>query len=86
MAVAAKIIGAVRLGLVNIIEVIAELNTQEMQVIPEIHMLLHELLLYSYEPSASPELATNKMKAWSMESVRQLLFTIVDLSLVTKRP
>ena len=73
MEVAAKIIGAVRLGLVNIREVIAELNTQEMRVIPEIHTLLHESLLYSYEPSASSEFATNKTKPRSMKSVRKPL-------------
>ena len=79
MEVAAKIIGAVRLGLVNIREVIAELNTQEMRVIPEIHTLLHESLLYSYEPSASSEFATNKTKPRSMKSVRQTLFIFLDL-------
>ena len=73
MEVAAKIIGAVLLGLVNIREVIAELNTQEMRVIPEIHTLLHESLLYSYEPSASSEFATNKTKPRSMKSVRKPL-------------
>ena len=77
--VAAKVIGAVRLGLVNIREVIAELNTQEMRVIPEIHTLLHESLLYSYEPSASSEFATNKAKPRSMKSVRQTLFIFLDL-------
>ena len=77
--VAAKVIGAVRLGLVNIREVIAELNTQEMRVIPEIHTLLHESLLYSYEPSASSEFATNKTKPRLMKSVRQTLFIFLDL-------
>ena len=79
MEVAAKIIGAVRLGLVNIREVIAELNTQEIRVIPEIHTLLHESLLYSYEPSASSEFATNKTKPRFMKSVRQTLFIFLDL-------
>ena len=79
MEVAAKIIGAVRLGLVNIREVIAELNAQEMRVIPEIHTLLHESLLYSYEPSASSEFATNKTKPRFMKSVRQTLFIFLDL-------
>ena len=79
MEVAAKIIGAVRLGLVNIREVIAELNTQEMRVMPEINTLLLESLLYSYEPSASSEFATNKTKPRFMKSVRQTLFIFLDL-------
>ena len=53
MAVAAKVIGSVRLGLVNIREVIKELNSEEMKHVPEIHTLLHESLLYSYIPSSS---------------------------------
>ena len=48
MEVAAKVIGAVRLGLVDIRDVIRELNTEEMKQVPEIFMLLHESLLYSY--------------------------------------
>ena len=47
MAVAAKVIGSVRLGLVNIREVIKELNSEEMKQVREIHTLLHESLLYS---------------------------------------
>ena len=39
---AAKVIGAVRLGLVDIRELIEELDTEEMQGLPEIHMLLYE--------------------------------------------
>ena len=53
MAVAAKVIGSVRLGLVNIREVIKELNSEEMKQVPEIHTLLHDSLLYSYIPSSS---------------------------------
>ena len=53
MAVAAKVIGAVRLGLVDIRDVIRELNTEEMQKVPEIHMLVYQSLLYSYIPSSS---------------------------------
>ena len=53
MSVAAKVIGSVRLGLVNIREVIKELNSEEMKQVPEIHTLLHESLLYSYIPSSS---------------------------------
>ena len=46
MAVAAKVIGAVRLGLVDIRDVIEELDAEEMLQVPEIHMLLHESLLH----------------------------------------
>ena len=53
IAVAAEVIGSVRLGLVNITEVIKELNSEEMKQVPEIHTLLHESLLYSYIPSSS---------------------------------
>ena len=53
MAVAAKVIGAVRLGLVDIRDVIRELNIEEMKQVPEIFMLLHEALLFSYIPSSS---------------------------------
>jgi len=38
MAVAAKVIEAVRLGLVDIKDVIIELNTEEMKQVPEIDM------------------------------------------------
>ena len=53
MAVAAKVIGAVRLGLVEIRDVIRELNTEEMKQVPEIDRLLQESLLYSHIPSSS---------------------------------
>ena len=53
MIVAAKVIGAVRLGLVDIEDVIRELNTEEMKLVPEIHMLLHESLLFTCMPSSS---------------------------------
>ena len=53
MGVAAKVIGAVRLGLVDIKDVIKELDTEEMQGIPEIQSLLHQSLLYSDVPSRS---------------------------------
>ena len=78
MAVAAKVIGAVRLGLVNIREVVAELNTQDMRMIPEINTLLLESLLYSVEPSSSSEFGTNKTRSRSMKSVRQTLLIILD--------
>ena len=62
MAVAAKVIGAVRLGLVDIKEVIEELNTEEMQRVPEIHMLLHESLLHFSKPLSSSKFAVEKAK------------------------
>ena len=69
MAVAAKVIGSVRLGLVNIREVIKELNSEEMKQVPEIHTLLHESLLYSYIPSSS-EFGEEKGRMRSSGSVR----------------
>ena len=69
MAVAAKVIGSVRLGLVNIREVIRELNSEEMKQVPEIHTLLHESLLYSYVPSSSA-FGEEKGKIRSSSSVR----------------
>ena len=53
MPLAAKVIEAVRLGLVDIREMIRELSSEEMQQVPEIHTLLYESLLYSYIPSSS---------------------------------
>ena len=69
MTVAAKVIGSVRLGLVNIREVIRELNSEEMKQVPEIHTLLHESLLYSYVPSSSA-FGEEKGKIRSSSSVR----------------
>ena len=40
MPIAAKVIGAVRLGLVDINDLTEDLDTEEMQRVPEIHMLL----------------------------------------------
>ena len=62
MAVAAKVIGAVRLGLVDIRVVIEELNTEEMQRDPEIHMHLHETSLYNNLPSNDSKFAMEKTK------------------------
>ena len=53
MSTAAKVIGAVRLGLVDIKDVISELNTEEMKQVPEIQKLLFESLLYNQIPSSS---------------------------------
>ena len=46
MTVAAKVIGAVRLGLVDTKDVVEELNTEEMQRVPEIQTLMCEKLLH----------------------------------------
>ena len=70
MAVAAKVIGAVRLGLVDIKIVIEELNTEEMQQVPEINMLLQELVMHNCMPSHKSKFAVEKMKPRSMSSVR----------------
>ena len=78
MAVAGKVIGAVRLGLVNIRELIAELDTQDMQQDPEIHMHLHKSLLYSYAPLRSTEFATEKAKPRSMKPVRTLVIVVLS--------
>jgi len=62
MAVAAKVIGAVRLGLVDIRVVIEELDTEEMERVPEIHKHLDEALIYSHMPSRNPKFAVEKIK------------------------
>ena len=69
MTVAAKVIGGVRLGLVDIKEVIRELNTEEMQRFPEIHLLLHESLLHTCMPSVSSKFAVEKSKLRSTSQV-----------------
>ena len=69
MAVAAKVIGGVRLGLVDIKVVIQELNTEEMQQDPKVRMLLQESLLHSNMPSHNSKFAVEKTKARSMSSV-----------------
>ena len=76
MEAAAKVIGAVRLGLVDIRDVIEELNTEEMQSVPEVHMLLHESLLYTCNPSSSSRstFAEEKTKLRSMGPVRTVFF------------
>ena len=70
MAVAAKVIGAVRLGLVDIRVVIEDLDTEEMQRDPEIHMQLHEALINSNMPSRHPKFVAEKTKPRSMNPVR----------------
>ena len=69
MAVASKVIGSVRLGLVNIREIIEELNTEEMKQIPEIFSLVYETLVHSYSPSNRSKFALEKAKPRFMSQV-----------------
>ncbi|CAH3187705.1 unnamed protein product, partial [Porites evermanni] len=69
MPVAAKVIGAVRLGLVDTKDVVGELNTEEMQRVPEIQMLMCEKLLHSNMPSPSSKFAVEKTRPRSITSV-----------------
>ena len=73
MAVAAKVIGAVRLGLVDIKVVIEELNTEELQQVSEIHLHLHEALLYYCMSSRGSNFAEGKAKLRSSGPVRLIL-------------
>ena len=77
MEVVAKVIGEVRLGLVDIRDVIRELNTDEMQKVPEIHMLVYQSLLYtqSYVPSSST-FGEEQTKIRSTGSVRTALYSV----------
>ena len=54
MAVAAEVIGGVRQGLVDIGVVIDDLNTEEMQQIPEIYKQVHEAAIYKHRPTCKP--------------------------------
>ena len=56
MEVVAKVIGAVRLGLVDIKDVIAELSSEGMQRVPEIQALVSQALLHNHMPSPAPNL------------------------------
>ena len=69
MTVAAKVIGAVRLGLVDTKDVVEELNTEEMQRVPEIQMLMCEKLLHSNMPSPNSKFAVEKTRPRSMTPV-----------------
>ena len=75
--VAAKVIGGVRLGLVDINDVIEELDTEEMQVISEINMLLQRTLIYNQRPSRSSAFALEKGRPRSMSSVGDEVFLVV---------
>lgn len=67
MAVAGKVIGAVRLGLVDVKIVIKELKTEEMQRVPEVNMHLQESMMHHIMPSH--EFAAEKVKPRSMSPV-----------------
>ena len=69
MPVAAKVIGAVRLGLVDTKDVVEELNTEEMLRVPEIQMLMCEKLLHSNMPSPNSKFAAEKTRPRLMTSV-----------------
>ena len=69
MTVAAKVIGAVRLGLVDTKDVVEELNTEEMQQMPEIQTLMCEKLLHSNMPSLNSKFAVEKTRPRSMTPV-----------------
>ena len=57
LPVAAKIIEAVRLGLVDVGVLIEELNTEEIQKVPEIHKILIDASLYFNAPSQMSKFA-----------------------------
>ena len=78
MPSAAKVIGAVRVGLVDIKDLTEELETDEMQQVPEIHMLLYESLLYYVKPSNSSNFAKEKAKLRSTGPVSIYAFTFVS--------
>ena len=80
MAAAGKVLGAVRLGLVDIENVVRELNTEEMQKVPEIHMLLHESLLHTCMPSEISKFAAEKAKPRSTNPVRNPSLMLDDIA------
>ena len=57
MVVAAKVIGAVRLGLVDMKVLIHELNTSDMPRLPDIHKILFDAAIYFHVPSQVPRFA-----------------------------
>ena len=69
ISVAAKIIGAVRLGLVDTKCVVEELNTEEMQRVPGIKTLCLETLVHSKMPSPSSKFSVEKTRPRSTTSV-----------------
>ena len=81
MDVAAQVIRAVRLGLVDIKDVIEELDTEEMQAIPEIHMLLHRTVVHNCSPSSSSAFTLEKGKPRSTTSVGENVFLVLLFAL-----
>jgi len=75
--VAAQVIGAVRLGLVDTSDVIEELHTEEMQVIPGINMLLLKTLIHNYRPSSSSTFALERARPRLMNPVGESLFLVL---------
>ena len=69
---------SVRVGLVDIKDLTEELETDEMQQVPEIHMLLYESLLYYVKPSSSSNFAKEKAKLRSTGPVSMYAFTFVS--------
>ena len=74
MPVAGKVIGAVRLGLVDVKIVIEELKTEEMQRFPEVNMHLQESMMHHIMPSH--EFAAEKVKPRSMRPVSEQLSSL----------
>ena len=77
MDVAAQVIGAVRLGLVDIKDVIDELDAEEMQVIPEIKMMLQRILIHNHRPSRSFSFALERGRPRSKNPVGKSVFLVV---------
>ena len=69
MAGAAKVIGAVRLGLVDIEVLINELNTRDFQRLPDVHKILFDAAIYFHVPSQVPAFA-KKSKPRAPSQVR----------------
>ena len=74
MAVAAKVIGAVRLGLVDIRVVIEELNSEEMKRDPEIYKQVYEASVHSNMPSNFSKFAEERTKPRSTSQVSERYF------------
>ena len=71
MAVAAKVIGAVRMGLVDIAVVLVDLNTEEMQQVPDIQKQVNEAV-YKHKPSHKPKSSRDQTKPRSKSPVSDL--------------
>ena len=69
MAVAAKVIGAVRLGLADIGVVIDGLDTKKMKQLPEIYTQVYEAAIYKHRPSHKPQTVTQQTKQRSKNPV-----------------